>query len=223
MIFYHFKDLTDYLQYLKSGEYTYVNLDVQEVETKTGLDFYAVMTVYNMEKERVYVGVHRLGSYQRLASHVQSAATHLGLKEDAASKKAFEAQQKADELSRTQQREALLKAFKTQAARIYREVEFSEFERRWSSEPLVHLPKSVEAGEALSSAASAGGGAVEESKPGAKSEKKSQSKPAAAEGGASKADDPVQEKGEEEGDASATATRGLRSRSAAGRPGRGRG
>lgn len=174
MIYYHFRDLTDYLTYLKSAEYTYINLDVEEVNTKESLDYYVVLTTYNMEKERVYVCVQQIGSHKNFAGHVESAAAHLGIKEESSSKKLVAVQKKADEKSKAQQKEAMLKEFKAAAARIYKEVEFSGSERRWSTEPLVHLPKSVEEVEIIDPTDSGGEGASEETKPADKPEKKSQ-------------------------------------------------
>ena len=142
MIFYHFKELADYFRYLEPGQWTFFDLDVEEVDTKYGLDFYAILTAYSTDKERVYVCVHKLGSMY--GTHAQAAVTHLGKKDDPAYQKKVEAFVKAEELRKKQRKDELVKEFKKQAARLYKEAEFSEFERRWSTAPLVHLPASVE-------------------------------------------------------------------------------
>lgn len=189
MIFYHFRDLTDYLGYLKGGEFTYVNLDVEEVTTKESLDYYAILTTYSMEKDRIYVCVQKIGSHQKYAAHVQGAAKHLGSEEDPASKKMIEAQKKADEKSKDQQKAAMVREFKTMAAGIYPEVEFSESERRWSTEPSVHLPTSVEEVEVVDSGGPAEEGATAGTKSAEGPEKKqkpapkSQEKPEEESGG----------------------------------------
>jgi hypothetical protein len=206
MIFYHFKDLTDYFNYLKPSGWTYFDLDVEEVKTQDSVDFYAILTAYNTEKARVYVCTHKIGS--TYATHAHAAASLVGKEGDPDFEKAIEAQRKADELLKKQRKDALVKDFKTAAQRIYQEVEFSEFERRWSNDALVHLPTSLEKVEVVGKSKSAGEEKAEKPKPAEKPEP--QAKPATAEEKETEGAQPVEGKKAEDEGASQTRSRGVK-------------
>lgn len=133
MLFYHWKNLDDYLEYLKGWSVTYIALDVQEVRAKEGLIYYAVLSCFFSDKGWIVTCAHQLDSTKKPASGNAGKLTGT--------------QKKIDEKSQAQPSlEAMVKDFKALVTRALPDIKFAEG-ARWSTDPVLPIFRSEEAGQ----------------------------------------------------------------------------